>query len=630
MRWVNTAFATLSAVAAAAALSASAVPPIALRAGVLPGSASLHAFGGRSSAQRQSPSGRKLDAALADLTSHLSLARPGHELADLHSMSPAAHFKSAASGEPMIAIDAVTRGNPQQLKAALVSLGLTGAAVYSNDVGGWLPVSQIEAVAERAEVHSLRAALSRTRAGAVTSQGDFAQGSAAVRTSYPTLDGSGVTVGILSDSFDCYSVYATNGVPAGGLNGYAVNGFTADYASDEKTGDLPSSVNVVEENQCMNYGPPLQLPFTDEGRAMLQIVHDVAPGASLAFYTADLSEADFANGIGALKSAGAKVIGDNVGYFDEPFYQDGIVAQAIDSAQAGGVAYFSAAGNDGVNAYENTAPSFTTKSTTSPNSGEFLLNFDTSGSTTNTSLPITIPELYPGEYIGIVLEWDQPYVTGAPNSGGAHESDGSVHRRERRRHHYQSGWHGYRTAPARTQSGSDSYQVLIIGNPANATGNTAKRSMKSQVGVANGTKTPGRVIVAVEDDGAGATINSFATNSPTIQGHPSAAGAAAVVAAFFPFTPRCGTTPSQLEGFSSEGGGPICSIRLGRASRRPPFVEKPNFVGPDGVNNTFLGFTLTSGGIPIPPRSQAARMTRAFRISLEHRPPHHTPQRSLH
>ncbi len=215
MRWVNTAFATLSAVAAAAALSASAVPPIALRAGVLPGSASLHAFGGRSSAQRQSPSGRKLDAALADLTSHLSLARPGHELADLHSMSPAAHFKSAASGEPMIAIDAVTRGNPQQLKAALVSLGLTGAAVYSNDVGGWLPVSQIDAAAERAEVHSLRAALSRTRAGAVTSQGDFAQGSAAVRTSYPTLDGSGVTVGVLSDSFDCYSVYAANGVPAG-------------------------------------------------------------------------------------------------------------------------------------------------------------------------------------------------------------------------------------------------------------------------------------------------------------------------------------------------------------------------------------------------------------------------------
>ncbi len=29
---------------------------------------------------------------------------------------------------------------------------------------------------------------------------------------------------------------------------------------------------------------------------MMQIVHDVAPGASLAFYTAESSEADFASG----------------------------------------------------------------------------------------------------------------------------------------------------------------------------------------------------------------------------------------------------------------------------------------------------------------------------------------------
>ncbi len=148
--------------------------------------------------------------------------------------------------------------------------------------------------------------------------------------------------------------------------------------------------------------------------------------------------------------------------------------------------------------------------------------------------------------------------------------------------------------------GSDSYQVLIIGNPANATGNTAAENMNLQIGVANGTKAPGRVIVAVEDDGAGATINSLATNSPTIQGHPSAAGAAAVAAAFFPFTPRCGTTPAQLEGFSSEGGGPILFDSTGARLATPIVRQKPNFVGPDGVNNTFLGFTLASGGITDP------------------------------
>src|SRR6202023_2448560 len=146
----------------------------------------------------------------------------------------------------------------------------------------------------------------------------------------------------------------------------------------------PANVNVLQEADpqgggCMNYGAPTQQPFGDEGRAMLQIVHDVAPGASLAFYTADNGEADFAAGIGKLAAAvsaggaGARVIADDVGYFDEPFFQDGIVAQAIDAAEANGVAYFSSAGNDGTLAYDNTAPSFSTVSTTAPNSGEHLL-----------------------------------------------------------------------------------------------------------------------------------------------------------------------------------------------------------------------------------------------------------------
>ena len=76
---------------------------------------------------------------------------------------------------------------------------------------------------------------------------------------------------------------------------------------------------------------------------MLQIVHDVAPDTALAFYTADSSEADFAAGIGKLATAGAKVEVDDTGYFDEPFFQDGIVAQAIDAVESQGVAYFSAA-----------------------------------------------------------------------------------------------------------------------------------------------------------------------------------------------------------------------------------------------------------------------------------------------
>ena len=48
------------------------------------------------------------------------------------------------------------------------------------------------------------------------------------------------------------------------------------------------------------------------------------------------------------------VIADDIGILNEPFFQDGIVAQAVDRAHAAGVAYFSAAGNDQRKAWEGT------------------------------------------------------------------------------------------------------------------------------------------------------------------------------------------------------------------------------------------------------------------------------------
>jgi hypothetical protein len=465
------------------------------------------------------------------------------------------------------------------------------AAVYANDVGGWLPIAQLQAAGSRAEVHALRAALSRTRTGVVTSQGDFVQHSAAVRSS-DSLTGSGVTVGVLSDSYDCYSVYAAagSGVPASGYSGYAFNGFLATAATDISTGDLPAAVSVLKEADCLNYGAPMFPPFGDEGRAMLQIVHDVAPGASLAFYTADDSEADFASGIGKLAAAGAKVIADDVGYFDEPFYQDGIVAQAVDAVAAQGVAYFSAAGNDANASYENTIPSFGTLSSTGATAGEFLLNFDMSNATTTTALPVTIDAMAPGEFAAIVVEWDQPFVTGAASSGGAtsridvcvtgatsvytiEDYDGNAV-----------------TCTGPNAVGVDPVQILIIANPANASSSTPQETLNLVVGLAGGTVAPGRVKVVVETDGqADPPITQFATDSATLQGHPGADGAVAVGAAFYFQTPGCGTDPAVIESFSSQGGAPILfdvtGVRLATATTR----QKPDVVGPDGVNDTFLG-----------------------------------------
>ncbi len=584
-----------------------------------PGAAHLYAVGVRSAAQRQSAVSGKMDSVLADLSHHAALARPEHLIADLHALSPGARFARSADGTAMVVIDAVTRGDPQALKAALQSLGLEHAAVYSNDVGGLLPVSQIEAAAARSEVTSMRAAMSRARAaaGPVATQGDYAQRSDVVRTENPSLTGKGVTVAVMSDSFDCYAVYAApdSGVPASGPEGYAPNGFTADYTSDMSTGALPSNVQIVEEPTfpplapCTGFQSPdsagqnTGLPFTDEGRAMSQIVYAIAPGANLLFRTGSISEADFASAIEALAAtpSTAQIILDDLGYFDEPFFQDGILAQAIDAAEAQGVAYFSAAGNDqDTPSYQNTTPVFGTLSTTAPNSGEYLLNFDATGATTTTSLPVTIPPLSPGDFVAVVVEWDQPYVTGAPSSSGATSQIDLCLTGSTGTDVLLTYDNTVTSCSGPNNLGTDPYQVMLIANPAVGSSNTAQQTINIQIGLVNGTPPPGRIIVDVEDDGLGSTINKFSPKGPTIQGHPGAAGAAAVGGAFYFMTPRCGTTPAMLEPYSSAGGGPILFDSSGTRLTTPVVRQKPDFVGPDGMNDTFLGYTLASDSPPFP------------------------------
>jgi hypothetical protein len=542
------------------------------------------------------PGGRaghpRLDGALAQISQRYAAIGADHVVARLHAINPAARFRLAAPlAVPEVLIDAVTTGDTLALERALQKLGLRDAAAFSNDVGGWLPVDQIAQAATLAELQFARASMPRTRAGPVATQGDFVQRSAAIRASYPSLTGAGITVGVLSDSFNCYQQYAQDGVPASGANGYASNSFTASYAQDQLSGALPASIDVLEEASCLDYGAPEQLPFGDEGRALLQIVHAVAPDATLAFYTAANSEADFANGIQALGAAGARIIDDDVGYPDEPFFQDGEIAQAIDSVAAQGVAYFSSAGNNARNAYDNLAPSFPVTSGSGPTAGEKLLNFDTSGATTTTALPVTIPKLSPGEFVVLVLQWDQPYVTGARSSGGATSAlDLCVNG--------VPGDDQIDFAPSTTPVncsglntiGDDPLDLLVIGNSAAASASTPAMSFTVSIALASGSAAPARIKLALDGDGAAVSIDQFATYSATIQGHPGAAGAMAVGAAYYFATPLCGTTPAVLEYYSSAGGDPILFDVNGVRLAAPLLRQKPQIVGPDGVNDTFLGF----------------------------------------
>src|SRR5262249_47135748 len=140
-------------------------------------------------------------------------------------------------------------------------------------------------------------------------------------------------------------------------------------------------------------------------------------------------------------------------------------------------------------------------------------------------------------------------------------------------------------------TGADPVQILIVSNPANAAAPTAEQTISVSIGLADGTTAPTRVKLAVE--GGGLDVNIMAVNSadamnPTIQGHPGAAGAAAVGAAAFYQTPACGVSPAKLEYFSSQGGSPILFDKTGARLTTPTTRQKPDFVGPDRGNNTFL------------------------------------------
>ena len=111
-----------------------------------------------------------------------------------------------------------------------------------------------------------------------------------------------------------------------------VDSLTAIQAS----GDLPA-VTVL----------PGQAGSGDERTAILEIVHDLAPGADLLYATALGGRAAFAANIVALQEAGADVIVDDVQYFVEPVFQDGVVAAAVETVTAAGALLFSAAGNGG-------------------------------------------------------------------------------------------------------------------------------------------------------------------------------------------------------------------------------------------------------------------------------------------
>jgi hypothetical protein len=224
--------------------------------------------------------------------------------------------------------------------------------------------------------------------GSVTSEADQQLRAALARDLFG-VDGTGVKVGVLSDSYD------------------VDNGDATDAADDVATGDLPGGGNPcghLTPVQVLNQGSG-----NDEGRAMLEVVHDLAPGATLAFNAAGLS-GQFPGRVDALRTAGARVIVDDISYFEEPYFQDGPHAVAANTASANGSAYYSSAANsnvivDGVDRASWEAPSYRPLNCGAPAPYIDCMNFGTAAN------PAIFQQFHvaPGGSLVIDFQWAQPW-----------------------------------------------------------------------------------------------------------------------------------------------------------------------------------------------------------------------------
>ncbi|HRD52214.1 MAG TPA: MBG domain-containing protein, partial [Flavobacteriales bacterium] len=371
-----------------------------------------------------------------------------------------------------------------------------------------------------------------TNAGFITSQGDTALRSFRARGVFG-VDGTGIKVGVLSDSYNTIA-----GNPA---------------ADDVVRKDLPGVTNPDHPNPVQVLQDFPLGARTDEGRAMLQIVHDVAPGADLAFRTGFLGPIDFAKGIRDLKQAGCNVIVDDITYISEPFFRDGVVAQAVDEVKAEGVSYFSAAGNFGTRSWQGTFAPTAAPSGVVGQAHDF-----------NPGAGIDILQsikLFQGDYT-LVFQWDD----GTP--GSATSSDFDIY--------LANSNGGALFGFNRMNIGGDAFEVLPFVVTAD--------SVQSNILIVRESGTGSALLKYVVYRGQFKVNEYGGFNASTITGQANAAGAMAVGAVLYTNTPPYGVSVPTPASFSSRGGTPVNGV----------LRAKPDFMGPNGVNTS-----VNLGGVNI-------------------------------
>ncbi|GAB2199087.1 S8/S53 family peptidase [Sessilibacter sp. MAH4] len=485
-----------------------------------------------------------------------------------------------------VLVDAVASGETAKLVAMLEKVGARNISSYGRVVSAQVPASSLGDMALSDTLAFAKPAFMETNVGVVTQQGDRSMGTD-INRALAGLSGEGFTVGVLSDSFDC-----NPGSLAGGL--YT----TPD--EDVANGDLPATFRNLEP-----IGDPSGC--TDEGRAMAQLIVDAVPGVNILFHTAFNGQASFAEGIVELARAGADVIVDDVIYFTEPMFQDGIIAQAADEVARLGVPYYSSNGNRARDAFETEYRATTATidgvegvwHDFDPGEGVDLLKTITFGGALQTNM---------------TFQWDSPSLSaggvGAQNDvdvvmfdeNGVRVPDCFVFQAENGffpplcQFQFTDGGGN----PIDGGAGGDAIEFVSLVDFVG--GSTVQLGFLAETGDA-----PGFVKYVLT---GGAIVESeYPVDAASGFGHNNAAGAEGVAAAAFFFTeefigdantntlragagePEC--VPACLNDFSSAGGTPIFFDVAGNRLPAPEIRFKPGLTAPDGANTSFF-FSDTS------------------------------------
>ena len=492
-----------------------------------------------------------------------------------------------------------------QVRDGIIAAGGTVVAENSTYRHGVLSV--FVPVNKLAELARLRGVLSMSMGrrpikniGATTSGGVFVMHVGTLNIQ--GFDGSGITVGVLSDSYDT----APND-----LNG---DPLTIHAAEDIASGDLPGPGNPNNPNPVLvleEYHPgPTDPAGNDEGRAMLQIIHDIAPKAKLAFATAFISLVDFANNVRRLRTdANCDVIVDDVFYTEEPFFSDGIVAQAVNdvvfsSSLAGNkCAYFSSAGNQGGGGYISNFNPISDAAARAPLPGQNLkLNqvpaaLTTGGFHNFNPDPAGPPDisqtfLLPAESsLEIDFQWNDPFdqINGVTTDYNILVFDDAGN--------YIAGFSG----TADNMATQEAIEDITIEN----TGGT---DANFQIAIARAGTSPSTPVasklryLAIDDSGSGLGASEYyQPDAVCTFGHNCATGALGTAAYVYddnPSVPVSQPFTPAIEDFTSPGPATIDFDASGNRLAQSEVREKPDIAAPDGGNNTFFGFDYEGDNFP--------------------------------